>query len=79
VVLSFASSPLQGLHEAVVRECNEALKLKPDYVKVSIRRAQAFDKLDKQEEALAGGFKFRPFSTPSCFCLFLSCQIRQDR
>ncbi|GAQ87452.1 tetratricopeptide repeat domain-containing protein [Klebsormidium nitens] len=42
-----------ALHDAAVRECSEALKLKPDYLKVIIRRAQAYDKLDKQEEALA--------------------------
>lgn len=54
----------QGLHDAAVRECSEALKLKPDYLKVIIRRAQAYDKLDKQEEALAGDvivrFLFEP-------------------
>ena len=38
--------------EAVI-DCNEALKIDQEYVKVLLRRAQAQEKLDKLEEALA--------------------------
>ncbi|GAB6023140.1 Mitochondrial import receptor subunit TOM70 [Chamberlinius hualienensis] len=38
--------------EKVVADCNLALELKPSYVKALNRRAKAFEKLDKLEEAL---------------------------
>jgi import receptor subunit TOM70 len=41
-------------YELVVEDCTDALKLKANYVKVLVRRMQAFEKLDKVEEALSG-------------------------
>ncbi|CAH0519061.1 unnamed protein product [Peronospora belbahrii] len=42
-----------GRTEEAVDECNQAVKLSPTYVKALLRRAEAFEKLDKLEEALA--------------------------
>lgn len=41
-------------YELVVDDCTRALELKADYVKVLARRMQAYEKLNKIEEALAG-------------------------
>jgi tetratricopeptide (TPR) repeat protein len=41
-------------HDLVVDDCTAALELKPDYTKVLIRRMQAYEKLQKYEEALTG-------------------------
>jgi len=41
-------------YELVIDDCSAALDLKADYVKVIARRMQAYEKLDKIEEALAG-------------------------
>lgn len=43
-------------YELVIEDCGAALELKADYIKVIIRRMQAYEKLDKIEEALAGQF-----------------------
>lgn len=39
-------------YDLVVLDCTSALELKQDYVKVLIRRMQAYEKLDKLEECL---------------------------
>lgn len=43
-----------GEHALVIDDCSAALEKKPDYGKVLVRRSQAFEKLDKIDEALAG-------------------------
>lgn len=43
-----------GEFDQTVEDCNKSLDLNPSYVKVLIRRCQAFEKLGKVEEALAG-------------------------
>ena len=42
--------------ELVVQDCDEALKLNPDYVKALNRRATALEKLGQYEYALRGMF-----------------------
>jgi tetratricopeptide (TPR) repeat protein len=42
--------------ELVVQDCDEALKLNPDYVKALNRRASALEKLGQYENALRGMF-----------------------
>ncbi|EDV22918.1 Tetratricopeptide repeat protein 1 [Trichoplax sp. H2] len=39
-------------HEEALNDCNAALDLNPDYVKVLLRRAQTYEALDKLDEAL---------------------------
>lgn len=41
-------------YELVVADCNSALEKKPDYLKVLARRMQAYEKIEKYEEALTG-------------------------
>lgn len=41
-----------GEHDSVVRDCNAALELQPDYVKALVRRAQAREALEDFHEAL---------------------------
>lgn len=43
-------------YELVVRDCDEALKRDPAYVKALNRRANAFEALDRLPEALRGMF-----------------------
>lgn len=45
-------------YELVVEDCSEALKVKSGYVKVLVRRAQAYEKLDRLEEAISGISKY---------------------
>ncbi|XP_047310972.1 tetratricopeptide repeat protein 1-like [Impatiens glandulifera] len=42
-----------GKNEETVKECTKALELNPSYVKVLIRRAEAHEKLEHFEEAIA--------------------------
>ncbi|KAI9920871.1 hypothetical protein PsorP6_001752 [Peronosclerospora sorghi] len=42
-----------GRKEESVEDCTQAVTLSPTYVKAFLRRAEAFEKLDKLEEALA--------------------------
>lgn len=42
-------------YDLVVEDCTSALAIKPDYVKVLARRMTANEKLEKYEDALAGG------------------------
>jgi hypothetical protein len=46
---------LQDQAADAAADCTAALELKPKYVKVLLRRCAAFEKLDKLDEALAGG------------------------
>ena len=39
--------------QAVI-DCTESLKLKPDYIKVLVRKAQSHEKLEQYDEALTG-------------------------
>lgn len=41
-------------YELVIEDCDRALELKPDYVKVMGRRMQAYENIGKIEEALKG-------------------------
>jgi tetratricopeptide (TPR) repeat protein len=41
-------------YEATVEDCTEALKLKPEYTKVLVRRMQSLEKLERYDEALEG-------------------------
>lgn len=43
-------------YQQTVTDCTESLKLKPDYVKVLIRRSQAHEKLGNFDEALTGKY-----------------------
>ena len=40
--------------DCVVDDCSSSLELKADYVKVLMRRSQAYEKLTRPEDALAG-------------------------
>jgi import receptor subunit TOM70 len=40
--------------ENVERDSSAALKIKPDYLKTLVRRAQAYEQLDKPDKALDG-------------------------
>jgi import receptor subunit TOM70 len=42
-----------GAHEAVVEDCAAALEIQPRYGKALVRRAQAYEALEKPTEALA--------------------------
>ena len=46
----------QNNYEEAVKESTKALELEPNYVKALVRRAQAAEKLEKYEDALAGMF-----------------------
>lgn len=41
-------------YECVIDDCTSALELKPDYIKVLMRRSQAYEKLTRPEDALVG-------------------------
>lgn len=44
----------QGKYEDSIKECTKALDLNPVYKKVLLRRAEAHEKLEHFEEAVAG-------------------------
>jgi len=48
-------------HELVVKDCDEALKLEPAYVKALNRRALALEGLERYEESLRGMQSYPPF------------------
>jgi tetratricopeptide (TPR) repeat protein len=52
-----------GEFELAVDDCNHALELTPEYVKVLIRRSQAYEKLEKLDEALADAKKIQEIDT----------------
>ncbi len=54
--------------DLTIEDCNSALELKPDYVKVILRRMQTYEKVEKYEDALAGA-NFDPHT--DCFFLHL--------
>eukprot|EP00095_Tigriopus_kingsejongensis_P001839 maker-scaffold10_size831480-snap-gene-7.20 protein:Tk01839 transcript:maker-scaffold10_size831480-snap-gene-7.20-mRNA-1 annotation:"tetratricopeptide repeat protein 1" len=41
-----------GQFEAVVEDCSDSIRLKPDYMKALVRRAQAYEESDKPHEAM---------------------------
>jgi hypothetical protein len=49
----------QESFDQVVEDCTEALSFKRSYVKALARRAQAFEKLEKYDEALEGPSRHR--------------------
>lgn len=48
----------QGKYEDSIKECTKALELNPVYKKILLRRAEAHEKLEHFEEAVAGKFEF---------------------
>lgn len=44
----------QGKYEDSIKECTKALDLNPSYMKALLRRADAHEKLEHYEEAVAG-------------------------
>lgn len=48
----------QGKNEDSIKECTQALELNPSYKKVLLRRAEAHEKLEHFEEAVAGRVGF---------------------
>ena len=47
----------QEKFEDAIKECTKALELNPSYMKALTRRAEAHEKLEHFEEALAGTFR----------------------
>nr|CAB3465701.1 unnamed protein product [Digitaria exilis] len=43
----------EGKHDETIKECTKALELNPSYLKALIRRAEAHEKLEHYEEAIA--------------------------
>lgn len=48
----------QGKYEDTIKECTKALELNPAYTKALLRRADAHEKLEHYEEAIAGKFRY---------------------
>lgn len=48
-----------GENDLAAEDCSKSLELKPDYVKVLMRRCQVYEKLEKLEEALADAKKVK--------------------
>ena len=44
----------QEAYKESIRECSAALELKPEYLKALMRRSEAHNHLEHQEDALAG-------------------------
>jgi tetratricopeptide (TPR) repeat protein len=55
--------------DCVIDDCNASLELKSDYVKVLMRRSQAYEKLTRPEDALVG----------EIFCPYFFCWISHYR
>lgn len=47
-------------HDCVIDDCTASLELNPSYVKVLMRRSQAYEKLTKPEDALVGAYSSMP-------------------
>lgn len=46
--------PSQDRYKETVQECTKALELNPSYIKALFRRAEAHEKLENYDEAIAG-------------------------
>lgn len=57
--------------DCVIDDCTASLELKPDYVKVLMRRSQAYEKLTRPEDALVGEISYLYFLC----CIFLFLRI----
>uniref|UniRef100_K4AH28 Uncharacterized protein n=1 Tax=Setaria italica TaxID=4555 RepID=K4AH28_SETIT len=44
----------EGKHDKAIKECTKALELNPSYLKALLRRAEAHEKLEHYDEAIAG-------------------------
>nr|CAB3499296.1 unnamed protein product [Digitaria exilis] len=44
---------LEGKHDETIKECTKALELNPSYLKALLRRAEAHEKLEHYDEAIA--------------------------
>lgn len=44
----------QGKYDETVKECSKAIELNPAYVKALLRRGEAYEKLERYEEAISG-------------------------
>lgn len=56
---------LQGKYDETIKECTKALELNPSYLKALLRRAEAHEKLEHYEEAIAGQFELLHMSVDS--------------
>lgn len=45
---------MQGKFEETIKECTKAIELNSTYIKALLRRAEAREKLEQYEEAIAG-------------------------
>lgn len=45
---------IQGKYDETAKECSKALELNPSYVKALLRRGEAYEKLERYEEAISG-------------------------
>lgn len=50
----------QGKYEDAIKECTKALELNPSYMKALLRRAEAHEKLEHFDEAIAGKLGYIP-------------------
>lgn len=65
-------------YELVVADCSSALENKPDYLKVLARRMQAYEKIEKYEEALTGRSVSFPIVGKSLNFLFLGFRCTES-
>ena len=47
-------SPIQGKYDEAAKESSKALELNPAYIKAYFRRAEAYEKLERYDEAISG-------------------------
>lgn len=68
IPLTFAATGYMNMsppkHDLVVKDCDEALKLDPNYVKALNRRATALEAMHKDKEALRGALQSSLFLLP---------------
>lgn len=67
-------------YDCVIDDCSASLELKSDYVKVLMRRSQAYEKVTRPEDALVGKFDLYPSyssfnilkrDTTICICFYI--------
>ncbi|GAB2291524.1 hypothetical protein Dimus_025777 [Dionaea muscipula] len=60
----------EGKYEETIKECTKAVELNPVYVKALLRRADAYEKLERFEDAISGELLMSSF-LGSFFLLFV--------